>query len=339
VIPSAAHSSEPNANLQAARVNGWWLRPVVSLTLYLLIFYYWVDLRTTITLLRSSDLRFVFVGVLLYCVGQLASAYRWLLLLKPVRLTSSYGRLAGTYFIGMFFSIFLPTIVGGDAVKAILLARETGAPARATISVFMDRNVGLFALLAIAIFAAWWAPPIERFRVSLFVLTCIAGLVYLAVNAALMNRHAYGMVDRLIALTPLAGIRHRASSLYDAVVPYRHHRGTLVAALALSFLHQAVVIGVVFLNARALGQSFPISALAVFVPLVALAGMVPFSMNGMGVRDAMYVLLFGQLGASKELALSLALLHLAVTFLSSLPGGIVYALQKTPARQEGAEVP
>jgi uncharacterized membrane protein YbhN (UPF0104 family) len=59
----------------------------------------------------------------------------------------------------------------------------------------------------------------------------------------------------------------------------------------------------------------------------------------MGVRDAMYVLLFGQLGASKELALSLALLHLAVTFLSSLPGGIVYALQKTPARQEGAEVP
>ncbi|RPH58365.1 MAG: hypothetical protein EHM89_12520, partial [Acidobacteria bacterium] len=114
---------------------------------------------------------------------------------------------------------------------------------------------------------------------------------------------------------------------------------TLAGALALSFLHQAVVIGVVFLNARALGQSFPIPALAVFVPLVALAGMVPFSMNGMGVRDAMYVLLFGQLGASEELALSLALLHLAVTFLASLPGGLVYALQKTPARQEGAEVP
>lgn len=325
---------EPNVSAHT-----WWLRPVVSLVLYVLIFYYWVDLGTTLTLLRSSDFRFVFLGVLLYCAGQLASAYRWLLLLKPVRLTSTYARLAGTYFIGMFFSIFLPTIVGGDAVKAILLSRETGAPARSTISVFMDRNVGLFALLAIAIFAAWWAPPLERFRVSLFVLTCAAGLVYLAANVALMNPRAYGMVDRLIALTPLAGIRHRASSLYEALVPYRSHLVTLAGALALSFLHQAVVIGVVFLNARALGQSFPISALAVFVPLVALAGMVPFSMNGMGVRDAMYVLLFGQLGVSEELALSLALLHLAVTFLASLPGGIVYALQKTPARQEGAEVP
>ena len=334
MIPPEAQSPGPKVHLRA-----WWLRPAVSLVLYVLIFYYWVDLRTTITLLRSSDLRFVFLGVLLYCIGQLASAYRWLLLLKPVRLTSRYTRLAGTYFIGMFFSIFLPTIVGGDAVKAILLARETGAPARATISVFMDRNVGLFALLAIATVAAWWAPPLERFRVSLFALTCAASAVYLAVNAVLMNPRAYGIVDRLIALTPLARIRHRASSLYEAVVPYRHHPGTLAGALALSFLHQVVVIGVVFLNARALGQSFPIPALAVFVPLVALAGMMPFSMNGMGVRDAMYVLLFGQLGASEELALSLALLHLAVTFLASLPGGIVYALQKTPARQEGAEVP
>lgn len=311
----------------------------MSLGLYVLIFYYWADLGTTVTLLRSSDLRYVLFGVLLYCAGQLASAYRWQLLLKPVRLTSTYARLAGTYFIGMFFNIFLPTIVGGDAVKAILLARETGAPGRATVSVFMDRNVGLFALLVVAIVAAWFASPIDAYRVSLFGLTCLAGAAYLAANVALMSPRAYRLADRLIALTPLAGVRHRASSLYEALIPYRHHPGTLAGALALSFLHQAVVIGVVFLNARALGQSFPISALAVFVPLVALAGMVPFSMNGMGVRDAMYVLLFGQLGASRELALSLALLHLAVTFIASLPGGIVYALQKTPARQEGAEVP
>jgi hypothetical protein len=334
VIQPKAQSPEPTVTLHL-----WWLRPTVSLVLYVLIFYYWVDLRTTVTLLGLTDLRFVFLGVLLYCAGQLASAYRWLLLLTPVRLTSSYARLAGNYFIGMFFSIFLPTIVGGDAVKAILLARETRAPARATVSVFMDRNVGLLALLAIALCAAWWAPPVEHFRVSLFALTSAAGVIYLAANAALMSARAYGIIDRLVAMTPLASIRHRASSLYEAVVPYRQHLGTLAGALALSFLHQAVVIGVVFLNARALGQSFPLSALAVFVPLVALAGMVPFSMNGMGVRDAMYVLLFGQLGASEELALSLALLHLAVTLLASLPGGIVYALQKTPARQEGAEVP
>ena len=55
----------------------------------------------------------------------------------------------------MFFNLFLPTIVGGDAVKAVLLARETGAPARATMSVFMERNTGLCALLLIALVAAY----------------------------------------------------------------------------------------------------------------------------------------------------------------------------------------
>ena len=37
MIQSAAQSSEPDANLQTARVNAWWLRPVVSLALYLLM--------------------------------------------------------------------------------------------------------------------------------------------------------------------------------------------------------------------------------------------------------------------------------------------------------------
>jgi uncharacterized membrane protein YbhN (UPF0104 family) len=74
----------------------------------------------------------------------------------------------------------------------------------------------------------------------------------------------------------------------------------------------------------------PISAVAVFVPLISLAGMVPVSVNGLGVREALYILLFGQIGVTAEVAVSLALLYLAVTVVASLPGGVVYALQRTP---------
>jgi uncharacterized membrane protein YbhN (UPF0104 family) len=109
----------------------------------------------------------------------------------------------------------------------------------------------------------------------------------------------------------------------------------LTIAVGLSFLFQAVVIGVVFLNALALGQSFSISALAVFVPLISLAGMVPVTVNGLGVREALYVLLFGQLGTSHDLSVSLALLYLAVTFMASLPGGIVYALLRGRGEPRG----
>src|SRR6185503_14618136 len=131
----------------------------------------------------------------------------------------------------------------------------------------------------------------------------------------------------------LSRMRPRAATLYQAVAPYKAAVPTLAAALVLSLAFQLLVIAVVFLNARALNLVVPISAVAVFVPLVSLAGMVPVSVNGLGVREALYILLFGQIGVPVETAVSLALLYLAVTFLASLPGGLAYLMQPARARE------
>jgi uncharacterized protein (TIRG00374 family) len=307
-----------------------WIKLLVSLGCYALIFY-GTDIGTILRHLREARLEFVAGGVLLYAAGQALSTYRWQLLLRPVGLTVPFVHLLGFYFTGMFFNLFLPTIVGGDAVKALLLARETGAPARATMSVFMERNLGLLALLTIATVAAPIAPPVVVGGLPLTAICPLLFAGYLAVNAVIANPRAYSMVDRLIAMSPLAGARMRAASLYEAVAQYRRHVRALAVTLCLSFVFQFVVVGVVFLNARALDLDVPLSALAVFVPLIALAGMIPVTVNGLGVREALYILLFGQLGAPTELAVSLALLFLAVTFVASLPGGLVYTFHRSPS--------
>ena len=309
-----------------------WLKPLVTLALYALVFY-WTDASAIAGELARVKLEPVVVGVLLYMAGQAVSSWKWQILLQPVRLDVPFLKVLAFYFTGMFFNLFLPTIVGGDAVKAVLLARETGAPARATMSVFMERNVGLCALLVVAIGAAELAPPVELFGMSLRVLTWLLAAGYGAANAVLLSPLVYRIVDRLVAATPLAGVRHRADSLYQAIVPYKNARGRILAAVGLSFIFQGVVIAVVFLNARALALDIPVAAVAVFVPLISLAGMVPVSVNGLGVREALYILLFGRLGVPVETAVSLALLYLAVTFLASLPGGLAYLMQPARARE------
>jgi uncharacterized protein (TIRG00374 family) len=308
-----------------------WLKLAVTIGLYLLVFW-WSDLGATLAQLRTAHLGYVMLGVLLYGGGQALSAWRWWLLLAPVGLAVAYARLVGFYFIGMFFNLFLPTIVGGDAVKALLLTRETGAPARATISVFMERNLGLGALLLIATVAAWQTPDVALGGRSLLTVTVALSAGFVAINAVLLSPHAYRLVDRLVTRGPLARLRGRAASLYDAIRPYRSAWRTVAATFGLSLAFQGIVIAVVFLNALALDQVFPLSAVAVFVPLISLAGMLPVSVNGLGVREALYLLLFGRIGASPEVAVSLALLYLAVIFVASLPGGLVYALQRTPPR-------
>jgi uncharacterized protein (TIRG00374 family) len=303
----------------------------VTAALYVAVVYT-IDLARIWARLQTTRLEWVALGVVAYAGGQWLSAWRWWLLLRPVGLAVPYLRMVAFYFIGMFFNIFLPTIVGGDAVKAILLARETGAPARATMSVFMERNVGLFALLTIATAAAFVAPPVEVRGFNLLQLTLFVLAGFIVANIVLANRPAYRLVDYLVAMTPLSRIRSRAASLYDAIVPYREARwrGVVLAATAQSFLFQGVVILVVFLNANALGLSVPVAALAVFVPLISLAGMLPISVNGLGIREALYLILFGRIGVPADAAVSMALLYFAVTLAASLPGGIVYALQRGP---------
>jgi uncharacterized protein (TIRG00374 family) len=275
--------------------------------------------------------------VLLYVAGQALSAWKWHLLLGPVGLGAvRYARVLAFYFIGMFFNIFLPTIVGGDAVKAVLLARETRATGRAAMSVFMERNLGLFALLSIALVAARRAPAVDVMGVTLAALTLLLFAAFLAVNAGLASPGIYGLVDRVIDRTPLARFRPRATPLYGAVAAYTARPGVLAGAVLLSFVFQGVVITVVFLNARALDLAFPFSAFAVFVPLISLAGMIPVSVNGLGVREALYILFFGRLGAPPDVSLSLALLYLAVTLVASLPGGVVYAVQRGRPRAAGS---
>ena len=308
-----------------------WLKPVVTLTLYGIVFY-WTDAGAVLSRLSRARLDFVAAAVLLYMAGQALSAWRWRLLLAPVGLRATYARMLGFYFTGMFFNLFLPTIVGGDAVKALLLTRETGEPARATVSVFMERNVGLCSLLVVAIAAAHAAPRVELYGVPLTALAWVLAAGYAAVNAMLFRPHLYAIVDRVIATTPLARLRPRAASLYAALEPYTRAWRPLAGAFALSFLHQVVVIAVVFLGARALALDVPPAAVAVFVPLTSLAGMIPVSVNGLGVREALYVLLFGRVGVPPEAAVSLALLYLGVTLLASLPGGVAYLMQPVPAR-------
>ena len=197
-----------------------WLKPLVTLALYALVFY-WTDATAIAGELGRVKLEPLVVGVLLYMAGQAISSWKWLILLRPVRLDVPYLKVLAFYFTGMFFNLFLPTIVGGDAVKAVLLARETGAPARATMSVFMERNVGLCALLLVAIGAAELAPPVELFGMSLRVLTWVLAAGYATVNAVLLSPLVYRIADRIIAATPLARVRHRADSLYQAIVPYQ----------------------------------------------------------------------------------------------------------------------
>jgi uncharacterized protein (TIRG00374 family) len=284
-----------------------------------------VDLGAMLGTLAGVRVGFFLLALALYVGGQLLSALRWQVLVRPLGLTVPYGRLAGLYFLGMFFNFFFPTVIGGDAVKAYYLARQTRDAVRALASVFMDRNTGLGALLLVAVVAAAFGRP--SFADRPVVVPLLGGLLlYLLLNLALFADASYRFLSRffsVVGVMPLVAVTGRAHAALSA---YRSAPLALGKALALSLLFHLMLVGLNYANARALGLALDPLSLCVFVPIISLLSMLPITMYGLGVREYAFVLFFSALGVAREASLLLALLWFLVTVFASLPGAVVYVL-------------
>jgi hypothetical protein len=78
-------------------------------------------------------------------------------------------------------------------------------------------------------------------------------------------------------------------------------------------------------------------------PILFLVMLVPFTINGLAVREAFFVSFLGDLGVAPDAAFAAGFLFFLVTIAMALPGGIVLAWEglrpgKTPSRlpHEGA---
>ncbi len=291
-----------------------------------------MDLGRMASVLAGIRLEFFLLALALYLGGQLLSALRWKILLTPLGLAVSYARLVALYLLGMFFNFFLPTVIGGDAVKAYYLARETRDSVRALASVFMDRNTGLGALLLIALGAA----AVGRVSLSERALVVPLGgvlLAYLFLNLLLFAESPYRACLRLLTALRLRSAVGVATRAHAALRAYRASPASIGKALGLSFVFHLLLIGLNYANARALGIALDILALSVFIPIISLLSMLPITMYGLGVREYAFVVLFSSRGLSQEMSLLLALLWFLVTLLASVPGAFLYVAYRSRSRQ------
>ena len=105
---------------------------------------------------------------------------------------------------------------------------------------------------------------------------------------------------------------------------YGADRRVVVRVMAISFLFQLLLIFAVYLMALSLHAPVHWLYFGAFVPLITLMEAIPVSVYGIGIRDMGYVFFFGMAGMSDVQTRSLALLFLAVTFVYSLIGGLLY---------------
>ena len=281
------------------------------------------DARPIFRILSRERPAYFAAVVALYVGGQAMCAYRWQLLAALLKVDGRFREFLAYTFVGMFTNLFVPGLLAGDAARSVYLGRRYGRMGEAIASVVADRGVGLVGLFWLAAFTAIFLnfAPIPS---SVITPTIAVGAI------AFAGFLAAPLAARLIHLMPRP-VR-RAGGI---VAPYLHHPLTLLPAIALSIVLQITLAVGQYILADGLGLTAPLSLFILCVPIANVFASLPLTLNGLGIRESAYLLLFGMAGMRKEDAIALGLLWFAVTLAGGLTGAIAFATTPAPGAGEG----
>lgn len=264
--------------------------------------------------------------IVLLVLAQAVSALRWRAILGEE--SPAWGYLFRLYLIGNFFSLFLPTSVGGDAVRAVAASRALPRSTPAVTSVLVDRLVGVLALGAYLVLGVFLAPSVAaragaaaEWRTPgplLSVVGAVAAVVALLAVGWLWRREA---------------VRRRLAPAGALVQRLARSPSALAHVLGLSLVVQGLYIVAWGLLASALGLALPAVLFLAAVPVVSLLAMLPVSLSGIGIREGAWVLLLAPFGVASADALAFSLVFFVSFAAVGGIGGLVYALMGTAPAQ------
>ncbi len=112
---------------------------------------------------------------------------------------------------------------------------------------------------------------------------------------------------------------------------YRGHPGLLGKVLGLTVAVQAVRILSIWASAKAVGIDLDPRIYYVFGPLLFLVMLVPFTLNGLAVREAFFVSFLGSVGSRRERGVRGGIPLLPGHAPDGVPGGDDHAPRGSPA--------
>ena len=308
------------------------VQAAVTVLLLVLLFRAF-DWRRFGAVLQHLPLSYYFGSLVIVLAGQLLYAWRWHVLLAAGGVPVRFWRAVEQYFIGNFVNSFIPSTVGGDVARGYRLGREHGFHAVAA-SIVLDRALGIGLLSALAALAMWIAPlPDAAFRTVRMIMALTA--LGAAGGVAVMSTGTGGLSRRLARLGP------RAAFIAEHLQLFRQQCATVREPLVLAKAVAAVAGYFVLLTIAyewfldlQLGHvaSF-VSVLAVVAASSALSN-IPVSINGLGLREQLHVVLLRSLGVPKEPAVAISLLVFMHAWVLSLAGGVFWMRTPVVVRPE-----
>jgi len=269
-------------------------------------------------------------------LSYLLGALRFQWLLQAAKIPARYAVLLRAYLIGNFFNLVLPGLILGDVYRFADARRDAGSGSAVLGLVVLERLLGFSALGIMALVAA---PLLPADTAGTTLRASVAGLGILISVAPFLaltepGRALFAAISRSLArVWPRAG--EASIGALEAAATAASERGLLMRTFALSLANQWLPVGAVVALAVPLDHTVAWYWFAAIVPFVTLASLLPISIGGTGVREALFVALFGAVGMRAEVALALSLSTLGVALGWGLLGLALFAAGRRSTTSDG----
>jgi len=287
------------------------------------------DLQAIWLSIKESNFLLLFTAFLLFYLGYFIIAMRQKSLLGAQGIEVKIPFLLQSFAIGMFFSNLLPSTIGGDASRMYDVWRVAGSKSKAVSVILLDRFLGMFALVVFGFVAAFLSPEIQS---AIPGIVFYMGLILGAMLTVLWVVFGSGaaLVDWFLALRlgPLSFAQRLAEKLYSGFTLFKGRGDVLFKAVLWSLVLQFNVIFHFWIMAYALSLDIPVAAMFIIVPIANILMLIPISINGIGLREAIFVFLFGIYGVATESSVAYAWIALGMILVQGVVGGLVFLMRR-----------
>lgn len=258
-----------------------------------------IDVSASLRAMGQASLPWLLLALGLYVTSKIISAYRLDIYFRNISLSLTRRGNLRLYWLGMFYNLFLPGSIGGDAYKLVLLARRYKRRYRQTAAaVLLDRFSGL---------------------AGLFILLSLYGFLALGLNWITVGALALSLFGSALLYVI---IRNWMPEFLPGFFP------TFLLGLAV----QAVQAGAVYCIMAGLGLPPGEHGYMLLFLLSSVASVLPVSIGGLGLRELVFWKGSAWLGLAEESAVTLSLVFFLITVIAS-SAGILYVFADPLAKE------
>jgi len=252
---------------------------------------------------------FVFAFVLIHVIG----VFKWRFIVGMGKLKLPFYLAFRCYFYGLFGNLFLPSVIGGDLVRAGMAVGHVEEKEQIIIGSLIDRFLDVCAMLILILFGAVFAAQAlsdqhRKILLAVFVLLSIVVVVGITLTFIPIPGNIPEKFQKIILRARLVMIHVLKNPVYALVT------------LLLSILIQGSFVVLNAFLGSICGIEVSIFTWFVVWPLAKISAMVPVSLGGIGVREVALAAFFTPFGVLYSNAVGYGFVWEAVIIAGSLLG-------------------